>query len=62
MFITRQRRGLTPTIKRELRRRSAIEPMIRHMKADGRRGRNHLFGAVRHNLRMILNCLRLFVA
>ncbi|ANY82212.1 hypothetical protein BB934_28135 (plasmid) [Microvirga ossetica] len=26
MFITRQRRGLTPTIKRELRRRSAIEP------------------------------------
>ena len=38
MFITRQRRGLTPTIKRELRRRSAIEPMIRHMKADGRLG------------------------
>ena len=28
VFITRQRRGLTPTIKRELRRRSAIEPMI----------------------------------
>ncbi len=26
--ITRQRRGLTPTIKRELRRRSAIEPML----------------------------------
>ena len=45
MFITRQRRGLTPTIKRELRRRSAIEPMIGHMKADGRLGRNHLLGA-----------------
>ena len=45
VFITRQRRGLTPTIKQELRRRSAIEPMIGHMKADGRLGRNHLLGA-----------------
>jgi len=73
VFITRQRRGLMPTIKRELRRRSAIEPMIGHMKADGRLGRNHLFGAVGdamnallvaagHNLRLILNWIRLFVA
>ena len=73
VFITRQRRGLTPTIKRELRRRSAIEPMIGHMKADGRLGRNYLLGAAGdainallvaagHNLRLILNWLRLFVA
>ncbi|QRM35291.1 IS5 family transposase (plasmid) [Microvirga sp. VF16] len=73
VFITRQRRGLTPTIKRELRRRSAIEPMIGHMKADGRLGRSHLLGAAGdamnallvaagHNLRLILNWLRLFVA
>jgi IS5 family transposase len=73
VFITRQRRGLTPTIKRELRRRSAIEPMIGHMKADGRLGRNHLLGAAGdamnallvaagHNLRLILNWLRLFIA
>jgi IS5 family transposase len=73
VFITRQRRGLTPTIKRELRRRSAIEPMIGHMKQDGRLGRNHLLGAAGdavnallvaagHNLRLILNWLRLFVA
>ncbi|NBJ13579.1 hypothetical protein GR304_22145 [Microvirga sp. SYSU G3D207] len=73
MFIARQRRGLTPTIKRELRRRSAIEPMIGHMKQDGRLGRNHLLGAAGdainallvaagHNLRLILNWLRLFVA
>jgi IS5 family transposase len=73
VFITRQRRGLTPTIRRELRRRSAIEPMIGHMKADGRLGRNHLLGAAGdamnallvaagHNLRLILNWLRLFVA
>ena len=73
VFITRQRRGLTPTIRRELRRRSAIEPMIGHMKADGRLGRNHLLGAAGdainallvaagHNLRLILNWLRLFMA
>ena len=73
VFITRQRRGLTPTIRRELRRRSAIEPMIGHMKADGRLGRNHLLGAAGdamnallvaagHNLRLVPNWLRLFVA
>jgi transposase, IS5 family len=73
VFIARQRRGLTPTIKRELRRRSAIEPMIGHMKADGRLGRNYLLGAAGdamnallvaagHNLRLILNWLRLFIA
>jgi IS5 family transposase len=73
VFIARQRRGLTPTIKRELRRRSAIEPIIGHMKADGRLGRNHLLGtagdamnallvAAGHNLRLILNWLRLFIA
>jgi transposase, IS5 family len=72
VFITRQRRGLTPTIRRELRRRSAIEPMIGHMKQDGRLGRNHLLGAAGdvinallvaagHNLRLILNWLRLFI-
>jgi transposase, IS5 family len=73
VFIAGQRRGLTPTIKRELRRRSAIEPMIEHMKADGRLGRNYLLGAAGdamnallvaagHNLRRILNWLRLCVA
>ena len=29
VFIARQRRGLTPTIKRELRRRSAISEFLR---------------------------------
>src|SRR5215210_224030 len=73
VFMAGQRRGLTPTIKQELRRRSAIEPMIGHMKEDGRLGRNHLLGATGdamnallvaagHNLRLILNRLRLFVA
>src|ERR1044072_6856492 len=65
--------GPPPTIKGDRRRRSAIEPMIGHMKADGRLGRNHLLGAAGdamnallvaagHNLRLILNWLRLFVA
>ena len=47
--------------------------MIGHMKADGRLGRNYLLGAAGdainallvaagHNLRLILNGLRLFVA
>jgi IS5 family transposase len=56
-----------------LQRRSAIEPMIGHMKADWRLGRNHLVGAAGdainallvaagHNLRLVLNWPRLFIA
>ena len=37
-------KGLTPTVTRELKRRSAIEPMIGHAKNDGRLGRNDLLG------------------
>jgi IS5 family transposase len=44
IFVSGQRRGITPTIRRELRRRSAIEPVIGHMKADGRLDRNFLTG------------------
>ena len=33
---------MTPQIKRELRRRAAIEPVIGHLKAEHRMGRNHL--------------------
>ena len=73
VFLSGQRRGLTPTIKNELRRRSGIEPMIGHMKSDGRLDRNYLLGcagdaisallvAAGHNLRLILAHLRrLFV-
>ena len=68
MFIAGRRRGITATIKRELRRRSAIEAMIGHMKLDGRLARNHLKGALGdaihallcgagHNLRLILRHL-----
>lgn len=68
-----QRRGVTRTLKAMIKRRSAIEPAIGHMKMDGRLGRNQLKGALgdalhavmcgaRHNLRMILAALRLYCA
>lgn len=72
VFISGQRTGLTPTIKRELRRRSAVEPVIGHMKGDGKLDRNHLKGcegdainpllaAAGHNLRLLARWLRLFL-
>jgi IS5 family transposase len=35
VFISGQKRGVFGIIKRELRRRSAIEPLIGHMKEEG---------------------------
>lgn len=69
VFISGQRRGVTPIIKKELRRRSAVEPVIGHMKEDGKLGRNWLKGSigdkinallcgVGHNIRIILRKLR----
>ncbi len=60
-------------MRRELKRRSAIEPTIGHMKADGRLDRNFLLGhvgdainallvAAGHNLRLILAKLTLWRA
>jgi IS5 family transposase len=45
VILSGQKRGVTPTIRRERRRRSAIEPVIGHMKSDGHLGRNFLLGA-----------------
>ncbi|QCP55096.1 IS5 family transposase [Trinickia violacea] len=67
------RRGITRGLRAMIRRRSAIEPAIGHMKADGKLDRNWLKGALGdaihavlcgagHNLRMILRRLRLFYA
>jgi len=69
VYIAGQKRGLTPALRRDLRRRSAIEPMIGHMKTDGRLARCALMGALGdalhavlcgcgHNIRMILAHLR----
>lgn len=66
-----QKRGVTPSIKKAIHRRSAIEPAIGHMKNDGRLRRNWLKGVLGdalhamlcgagHNLRMILRAIRLF--
>jgi transposase, IS5 family len=43
IFISGQKRGVTPRIKRQLRRRSAVEPVIGHLKAEHRMGRNYLW-------------------
>ena len=44
VFISGHKRGVTPKIKRELRRRAAVEPVIGHLKAEHRMGRNYLKG------------------
>jgi transposase, IS5 family len=43
VFISGQKRRVTPQIKRALRRRSAVEPVIGHLKAEHRMGRNYLW-------------------
>jgi transposase, IS5 family len=69
VLISGTRKGLPPTLARLLRRRSAIEPEIGHMKTDGRLTRCPLKGtlgdavfavlcACGHNLRKILAHLR----
>ncbi len=64
IILSGQKRGITPTIRRERRRRNAIEPVIGHMKDDGHLRRNFLLGtegdatnlilaAAGHNLRLL---------
>lgn len=71
VFISGQKPGVFGAIKRELRRRSAIEPIIGHLKVEGHLGRCYLKGhandaanvvlsAVGHNFRRILAWLRDF--
>ena len=69
VLISGTRRGITPLLARLLKRRSAIEPEIGHMKSDGRLARCPLKGrigdavfavlcACGHNIRKILAHLR----
>ncbi len=69
VYRSGQKRGVHGQIKRELRRRSAIEAVIGHCKTDGHLGRNFLKGrrgdqinavmsAVGYNFRLILRWLR----
>ena len=45
VYISGQKRRVTDAIKRDLRRRSAVEPVIGHAKSEHRMGRNFLKGA-----------------
>lgn len=69
VIIAGSRKGITKALKKEMKRRSSIEPEIGHQKAEGKLGRNWLKGvrgdaqnavlcAVGHNLRKILAHLR----
>ncbi|MDX1122675.1 IS5 family transposase, partial [Sinorhizobium medicae] len=71
IFTSGQKRRVTLAIKREMRRRSAIEPVIGHLKAEHRMGRNYLAGqhgdainavlaAAGYNFSLLLNWLRQF--
>jgi IS5 family transposase len=70
VIISHTRGIVSPTIRREMQRRNAIEPVIGHLKSDGLLERNHLRGAngdainvvlaaAGHNLRLLLAWLRL---
>ncbi|MEJ0052576.1 MAG: IS5 family transposase [Methylovirgula sp.] len=44
VYTAGQKRRMTDAIKREMRRRSAVEPVIGHAKSEHRMGRNYLAG------------------
>ena len=44
VWITGQVRRVTRPIRREMKRRAAVEPVIGHLKAEHRMGRNYLKG------------------
>jgi len=65
-------RKVKPSLRRWLKRRSAIEPVIGHMKNDGHLGRNYLLGqegdrinailcGAGHNIRKLLRAFLLFL-
>ncbi len=69
VFTSGQKRRLTPAIKGEMRRRSAVEPVIGHLKAEHRMGRDYLAGeqgdainavlaAAGYNFSLLLHWLR----
>ena len=63
---------MTPMIKREMRRRSAVEPVIGHLKAEHRMDPNYLahragdaanavLAAAGYNFRLLIRWLRLLL-
>ncbi len=72
VFTSGKKRRVTPKIKRELRRRSAVEPVIGHIKSEHRMGRNYLWhrqgdaanavlAAVGYNIRRLIRWLSLLL-
>jgi IS5 family transposase len=72
VFTSGQKRRLTPQIRREIRRRSAVEPVIGHLKDDHRMGRNYLahragdatnavLAAAGYNFSLLIRWLRLLL-
>ncbi len=72
VFTSSQKRRVTPTIKRERKRRAAVEPVIGHLKSGHRLGRNFLaheqgdainpiLAAAGYNFRLILKWIRLLL-
>jgi IS5 family transposase len=57
VFISGQKRGVFGVIKRELRHRSAIEPIIGHLKAEGHLGRCYLKGRAGDAANVILSAV-----
>lgn len=47
VFISYDKRGITPSIYKRLKRRNAIELVIGHIKSDGRLAGNFLKGSHR---------------
>ena len=72
VYTAGQKRRVTPQVKREFKRRAAIEPVIGHLKDDHRMGRNYLahssgdainavLAAVGYNFRRLIQWLRLLL-
>ena len=78
VYTAGQKRRVTPQIKREFKRRAAIEPVIGHLKEEHRMGRNYLahasgdainalLAAAGYNFRRLIKwlsllCLRILIA
>src|SRR3954447_23477324 len=72
VFTAGQKRGVTEKIKRQMRRRAAVEPVIGHLKAEHRMGRNYLLhrsgdannavlAAIGYNFRLLIRWLRILL-
>jgi IS5 family transposase len=54
VIVSGSRRGITKALKKEMKRRSSIEPEIGHQKTDGKLGRNWLRGTLGDMMNAIL--------